>query len=196
MVNNQSPSEYFSCDGGDYFIYDSANETWMTDLHKGGDVSFLIVAYIVNVSSSTGLFGDYDSSVGAGSISGYVDSSGGKFRVRVADGIGLYGIGNAGPDLSSLAPGIIVIGVSHTPGSTTDYIIHINGTNYTATPGGYTPTMANPSQVFGVGTTGVIDGIIAQSSTRIYSFAAWQGGRLTSANFTSIWNAIRGRYGL
>lgn len=39
-----SKNEFFSFDGGDYFSYDSANETWMDQLHNDGAVvSFIIV---------------------------------------------------------------------------------------------------------------------------------------------------------
>src|SRR5689334_20892601 len=33
---NRSVNEYWSSDGGDLFRYDSANETWMNNLHKSG----------------------------------------------------------------------------------------------------------------------------------------------------------------
>jgi len=45
VPGGKSANEYFSFDGGDYFTYDTTNETWMENLHKD-NAAFTILGYI------------------------------------------------------------------------------------------------------------------------------------------------------
>lgn len=48
-----SSSEYFSYDGGDYFTYDTTNETWMNSLHKDNAVFTILFAFYISSLAST-----------------------------------------------------------------------------------------------------------------------------------------------
>ena len=41
-AGQRASGNYWSCDGGDYFRYDSANETWMQNLHKDNAVLTMV----------------------------------------------------------------------------------------------------------------------------------------------------------
>src|SRR5690349_1915490 len=51
---NLSASEYFSSDGGDNFTYDSANESWMDNLHKDG-AKFTICCWIWPINGANNI---------------------------------------------------------------------------------------------------------------------------------------------
>lgn len=51
-----SASEYWSVDGGDYFTYDSANESWMNDMHKAA-AKFSFAAAIYGPPVNSAIFG-------------------------------------------------------------------------------------------------------------------------------------------
>jgi len=46
VANTMTSSEYWSFDGGDYFTYDTTNETWMENLHKAGALLILVLCGI------------------------------------------------------------------------------------------------------------------------------------------------------
>ena len=46
-LGNLSSSEYYSYDGGDFFTYDSTNESWMQDMHKD-NAEFSIAMWLYN----------------------------------------------------------------------------------------------------------------------------------------------------
>jgi hypothetical protein len=53
-----SVNDYFSFDGADVFQYDSANETWMQNLHKDNAIfAGLVWVYLGSVVNRLGLFG-------------------------------------------------------------------------------------------------------------------------------------------
>ena len=60
---NLSTSEYFAFDGGDYFIYDSANETWMQNIHKD-NAKFTICIWFKFGTQDHALIGDAGNSNG------------------------------------------------------------------------------------------------------------------------------------
>ncbi len=56
-VGNKSASEYFAIESGDFFTYDSANESWMNDLHKNNAAFTLEVWLYASSSGDKQLFG-------------------------------------------------------------------------------------------------------------------------------------------
>lgn len=201
-AGNQSGNEYFSVDGGDYFTYDAAIESWQTALFKTGSASLFAVVYIpsdttvplfsTEVSATPGSFGGsikYAADLNK-VVLGYVNSSDANYAL----------LGGAGPDLSASFPGLFVIGVSYTVAAdgTYSYVIHVNGTNYSGSAGAnasFAPSTSSPTSPPKILST-IGGGEIAPSGSRIYALSVWQGTALSTTNFTTLWNAVRARYGL
>lgn len=65
VAGSLTPNEYWSFDGGDYFRYDSANETWMTNMHKDSAAFTLVTwTYINALGTANGLAGTRGASAG------------------------------------------------------------------------------------------------------------------------------------
>jgi hypothetical protein len=60
---NESSSEYWSLDGGDYFTYDSASETWMDALHQNNAL-FAYAGWMKLPTLSTTIFGTAGTGIG------------------------------------------------------------------------------------------------------------------------------------
>lgn len=199
----QSANEYLSFDGGDYISYDATGapwiEQWMLDLAKTGSLSCFGICYLNNTVSPTYLFStrgslnsDYGVSIGAVSSFGLM-----KLNISwtMTSG-GPAGLGSAGPTISST--GLYVFGASSTVDGAGNhsYVIHVNGTNYTAS-GNLGSTLAsndavNAPKIFARGDAGAK----APSGSRLYALAVWQGRMLSTTDFTNLWNGMHTRFGI
>lgn len=93
-----SASEYWSFDGGDYFTYDSSNETWMNALHKD-NAAFTVLCWLTRSGTQdSGIFGT------GGAATGSIGTS-----VYVSNGILTLAVGNAS---GSFAKGVTATGVT------------------------------------------------------------------------------------
>ena len=89
------PSAYWSFDGGDYFTYDTTNETWMENLHKDGAAfTALFMVYCGSLATNQTLFG---TSAGLTTNVGvrFVINTGGALVFQVSDGSGTYALNRA-----------------------------------------------------------------------------------------------------
>lgn len=197
-VGNQA-TEYFSTDGGDYFTYDSANETWIKALGKPGSVSVLAVVRVVS-DTTTCIFSTSTTGTGAGFGWQFsYDAGENKFVVKYVNTLGNISsiTGGVSPDVSGSLPGLFLVGISITRDGAGNYsyVVHVNGTNYAATGTATIPTSSDPANVAKLLNSGDATEP-APSGTRLYGLAVWQGVELTAANWTAIWNAVHARYGL
>lgn len=198
-VGNQR-TEYFSADGGDYFTYDSANETWMKSLGKAGSHSFVAVVYVPSSSAFPIVGADAIPATDYGGSFVY-NNSVNKFTYRyITTAPAVVTVGGAGPDVGGLLPALFLVGIGITKGAdgSDDYVVHVNGTNYTASFGadpGLVPTSNDPAHTMRLLATGNAD-TIAPSGTRLYALAVWEGTKLSPTNYTDLWNALHARFGL
>lgn len=198
-AGNQSGNEYFNHDGGDYFTYDSANETWMNALGKAGSGTVLTVVYLASDADFLRIFSTFTASATDRGFEFAYKNDIKKFSVaytNTADAF--FPLGNAGPDVSASIPAVFLVALSWTTGAdgTASYVLHVNGTNYSASGSGLQPpTTNNPTATAHLMSLGNA-GSPAQSGSRIAMLAMWQGTALSGANFTTLWNALRTRYGL
>ena len=94
---------YWSLDGGDYFTYDAANETWMEDLHKD-NAAFAFAAWVYRgaAGSFDGICGTLSSGVFSNTGVEFGITSGDALRVFVGNGSGSSAARTAtGPSVSA-----------------------------------------------------------------------------------------------
>lgn len=186
-----SSSEYFSHDGGDYFTYDSTNETWMNNLHKNNaQFWFLMSVYLTNVSSEQMLWG---TGIGGADVGcGVRLSVSGKPEFYVAKGGG----GNSKYVAPDDTPNINAwnwIGMSVNEASTGFCYLNGNYNQVSASDtfsAAYTsPSAADASYTMQFGAWNGATNPLA-SGSRIGAIAFGEGGTITKANMDSIRAAI------
>lgn len=186
-----SSAEYFSSDGADIFTYDSANETWMENLHKASAAySFAVWFYPASIAATISLLRTRNTGVTVG-----VDFQiiGGSGRPQVVVGNGTvsqcFNPASVGGTTTAAAWNFFGCGVNVSSGAQT---FQRNGTQATNTSAAYTsPSAGASARTMAMGITN-----IWPSGARIGMFAAWEGTDLTAAQLMQIYTATRGRYGV
>lgn len=186
-INGGSSSEYWSFDGGDYFTYDTTNETWMENLHKNNAIfSWIIVAYIGAGSTAQAMIGNA-SGVGGGIGIGIYVSSADAYKFRALSA-------SAQSDLTHGTT--VTTGAWHFFGGAVNEATGANGsrlvldgtaTQYTSTY--TTPSASNASNTLKIGRGG--NGSNLTNNSRIAMLAMWEGTALSSVNLASIRTAIQ-----
>lgn len=198
-AGNQSSSEYWTFDGGDYFTLGQANPSWVDNIHKSGaKFSILEWVYVDNVSTAQN-FG----AIGAAEFtSGGGFTFAGSSSVTRAVGIGIYknGTNNAATytkRTTALANNNAwnLLGVSVDIGAG-NVILTINDTVETYTSQSYdTPTSSAAGSTLRIGRTGNTGGY-SPATTRLSGVAIWEGVALTSAQMQAVFSASRGKFGV
>lgn len=197
-VGGLSSAEYFSFDGGDNFIYDTTNETWMQDIHKDGAIYSILCCYYPITS---------------GSICGTAGSSGTAigFKFRVPSGDLLIDVQNGSGNASSASStdGAVITnsawnigGLSYNePAGSGGSFYYANG-SYAQSDASDTfdgtyssPSSSNAANTFAIGCSGGT-GDRLTSGSRMAWFAVWAGTALSKANFDTLYAALKGRVGL
>lgn len=192
-AGRQSSGEYWSGDGGDYFTYDSAIETWMQSLGKSGQsVSVFAHAYIAADTDAT-IFGTNSDTASAGASFGYVASFN-KMVFTVQQTDAQFGnFGGVGPDLTGLMPKVFAVGFAATLTNGQGYTVHVDGTNYAGTIG-TDIVSTNPPNNMKIMARGDASRIFP-SGARLFDLAIWSS-KLADADIVALHNATKGRYGL
>lgn len=201
----QTSSEYWSFDGGDYFAYDSANETWMNNLHKNNAIFSGFYWFYLGELPSDG--DDDDFRLWSTNNSTASPSTVGARMVLDAPsdrpGIGV----NNGSETILITPIASVgtlaknawqcVGLSYTE-STGAGTILLNGSTGTGSPGGYSsPSSSSADGVFTIGSAP--DGEATTrlpNGSRLGVFCMWEGVAISEAQLTSLYNATRVRFGV
>lgn len=190
-----SSAEYFSFDGGDYFLYDSATEAWMNNLHKDNAAfSFLFVVYLGGTAPSQRFFSTNTTSTNIGAIVGVTTASNtGRLDIGKG-GSGALSIDTAGT-IAAGAWKVFQVSLNEATGAS-GALFKFNS----ATAEAFTSTYTSPSASDSAGTAsigGAPDGTrLLTSGSRLACIAAWEGTALSATNLTDIYNAIKGRFGL
>ena len=198
---NLTSGEYFSFDGGDYFNYDSAVETWMSNLHQ-------------NSAAFSWAFWFYSPASFTGSLCGTVNSSTGFHGINIMNnGTNTVAV-TALNGSAHVMGGSVVVGDTALSTSAWNFVAG-SIDEATGAGGGFHYLNGVRNQVSGVDTfdcTYTSPSSTAASSmcfgsphgaadylgngSRLGGVMFWEGGVLTKANFDSIWNRQKGRYGL
>lgn len=183
---------YWSFDGGDFFTYDTTNETWMNNIHKD-NAKFTLLAWFYNGAGST-------SSTVIGTSNGS-NNVGFRFGVTSADNLLMAAYaGGGGTALSIALAGVsagawnfLAASINETAGTS---VLQINGTQDTSNSGTYSsPSASNTSQPFTIGWSSVGTQFVPNLS-RMAVICAWEGVALTTAQMLAFFQATRGRFGV
>lgn len=190
-AGGQSGSEYWSFDGGDYFSYDTSNETWMEALHKDSAVfSFVFWTYVKTPATQAALFGTARVGADTGVNCRYDNASPPRLTLSVT---------NAASAVYSLAPAIDLvvdawnfISVSiNEPANTS--AVNINGSASAGTATYSSPAAGAASYAMNIAAGGN-NNIKFASGARLASVAFWQGTALSAANLASIYQNTRAKF--
>jgi hypothetical protein len=191
----RSSAEYMSLDGGDHFVYDSANETWMNNLHKDNALwSWAAWLQIGTLGTAQRIFGTSSANnaqVGVDVAFGATN----LLTVSFRNGSGSSGL-NAASTLTTAGSVWEFFGQSINEGTGAGGILHRkNDTTDTDTSTISSPSASNATYTMQIGAAGnSITPLL--SGARIAMLAIWQGVALTDANLKSVFNATRLRFGV
>lgn len=186
-----SANEYWSYDGGDYHTYDSANEAWMTNIHKNNALFTLLLW--VNLASVSG----YQSFAGTrGTLIGHTgfafSTNGNKAYFTVENGGSVVALWNSTGTLSAGAWEFVAISYDEAAGAGS---FAINGATEAISGAYSSPASGAASNTMCIASTGGGNEPIP-SGNKIAMVAAWEGVALTAAQLTAIYQATRGRFGV
>jgi hypothetical protein len=183
-----SSSEYWSFDGADYFLYDTTNEAWMENIHKdNAKFTFLSVIDFQTSAASQVICSNRGATLGYN----FVVNASGALQFIVFDGASATVLSVT--STATVPSGWCVVGITLDETAGTGTFI-INGTTESFTSTYTTPSAASASTMrLGMRPTGVIP---IASGGLMAEFAAWEALALSSANLTSLYNGIKGRFGL
>ena len=193
IAGNKSSNEYFSFDGGDYFTYDTTNETWMENIHKDNAI-FTICAWVYFAAAGdTGtIFGDRGAAAG---------NTGFIFRKAVGDVLA-FNVQNAGAAVLALSTvGTVptgwtfaAISFNEATGANGASLI-VNTTEELFTSTYSSPSAGAASFTMQIAAGGNVAGVFVNNA-RLGGLMAWEGTALTMAQIMTIYQATRGRYGV
>jgi hypothetical protein len=188
-VGKHTDAEYFSVDGGDYFTYDTTQETWMKALAKSGPNTIVLLAYYGAITlQSFGNDGNTASERGM-----HLQPNSGKWTIAYTgtDGV-VYREGFGGPDLPDPPSGPHFLGFSYDmsiSGAGTIQINEATGSDVF----GIAAHASDPTNTLRLGAKGDLT-IIAGAGNRYYGSWIWQGTQLDGSAMLALFNTIRGRY--
>ena len=187
-----SSSEYFSLDGGDFFQYDTTNESWMDNFHKD-NASWTICMWVYRTTEDDNPF--VTASSGSSYAQGFIFYEDGAARLNVdiynGSGQALTGVNLTGfsDDTWHMVSGRI----DETDGSAGHHV-GIDTTYTSATDGTISsPSSSAASAAFKIGGASWTN---MKSGGRIGGVFIWEGTTLSTANITSVRNATKARWGL
>lgn len=193
----KSSSEYFSLDGGDVFQYDSANETWMENLHKNNALFTLCTwVYMPSSAATRGILGT------RGSLTGHTGLSM-HFNINDSLTLSAANAGAAALNYQSAipAPGFVedawnflAVSVDEAAGASGGIALFTDSSDtFDATYS--SPASGSASYTMQIGSRGNADSPQV-SGTRYAAVCAWEGRALTLAQLQALRDVTRRRFGV
>lgn len=169
-----SSGEYFACDGGDYFTYDTTNETWMENLHKDSALfSFACWMYPAG-SAAQGFFGTPGNSASNHGAQFLCNTSNGNVSFQVANGSGTLALSvatNMGAAAGAWQFFAVMVNEAESR------VVRMRNLTAAETASTYSsPSSSAATNVFGIGQLGNGQSPLP-SGGRIGFAAAWTGER-------------------
>jgi hypothetical protein len=194
VAGGQSSSEYWSFDGGDFFTYDTSNETWMNNLHKNSAI-FSIIAWLRPASFSDDhvLFTTLGSTATDTGAMIYVGESAFPF-LFIANGGSEVLLESSPTALTSGAWNFVGISLNEATGAA-GIQWNANGTAATDTSTYTSPSASNASITANIGGLSGLGGIFPNGS-RLAMLAMWEGVALTAQNLTDFYSLTKSKFGL
>jgi hypothetical protein len=197
VAGGLSDAEYFTTDGGDFFEYDSAQETWMDALHKDNAIySWAGWVYWIDNSSVQSLWGDFDiNQTTVGASCAFVNASDVQQVLLAHGGGSTWAFYKVGVTTLNASAWNFCAGTINEAGGGSASFFYTNGTDDAAFDAAYTsPSSSGAQGILRIWNT---EGVyFPPNLSRIAGLMMWQGTALTAANFDTIYDATKGRFGL
>jgi hypothetical protein len=195
-AGGQSSSEYWSFDGGDFFRYDTANETWMNNLHKNNALwSAALWVRLVNTTTEYPLFATMNAGMQHTGVmlstNGFDGNDPGALFLNVYNGTQSFGLNIATTaEFTANTWSFAAITLDEAAGTCT---LQINGTQE-AKSGTYSnPSSGNASITMRLGSD---EGNPAPAGSRMAQVWIWEGGALSTTQLTDLYNVTRSKFGV
>lgn len=194
-----SSAEFMSFDGGDFFELTTTNPTFVENMHKNN--ALVSALCWVNPGTATGehhIFGTGGSTNAFIGAEFSINNYGTRWAVR-GTGTNVF---TKNTDSSTLSSVWHLVGVSiDEAGGASGSFFYIDG-NYDQVSaantfnGAYTsPSASSATYPIQVGANGASTNPFV-NGTKLAGLMVWEGVALTKANFDTIWNVQKGRFGL
>lgn len=192
-AGQRTSGEYWSFDGGDFFRYDTTNETWMENIHKDNAI-FTLAAWVypVNATTTNMLWGDHNSSGVTVGVHWCYDATE-ALIFAVTNGSGISFSDTSTITLTQSAWNFVALSLNEATGASGGFH-YKNGTSDT-----FTSTYTSPSASSAAATAEIAAGAGAfplENGSRLGMFMAWEGTALTTGDLDNIYAATRIRYGV
>lgn len=202
-----SVNEYWACDTDALFTYDSANESWMNNLHKDG-AKFTALAWIyytnVGAGSSACVFGTLGNTLSTSGIQLQINAGTGVLRLQVGNGSGVAALNAVSSGSAVGLSGWHLVGLSldeNAGASGGQFYVDgaVNGSAFD--PAYSSPSAAAASFAMQVAADGNGQRPLGlNGAARIAFIAIWEGTTLSASQIAQIYNyqptisAIAGSY--
>ncbi len=185
-----SSSEFWSFDGGDYFTYDTTNETWMNNLHKDNAIYTLFFVFDYVASNNQALFSTRGSNQGIN----FRRNGANQLAIDVFNNSSVGNLTAVSTATTNTGWNIGAVSINETAGTG---VFMLNGSTETFTST-YTGTVStsNVTSTTKIATRATAAALTAVNGSKMACFSAWEGTALTATNLTDIYNGIKGRFGL
>lgn len=181
---------YWACDGGDFFKYDSANETWMQNLHKNNAAYTILAIFYGPNGYICGTNG------GAGNTGIFVAHQTNKLNFRVENAGSIVLSVTHDTALSSGYPHFVALSLNEATGAGGGFMwadgnyLQVSASDtFNST---YTsPAAGNATYTMELASLG--NASSTANGSRLMGFAVWSRA-LSKASLDTIYSSIQGRY--
>lgn len=189
---------YWALDGGDFFVYDTTNESWMQTIHQNAAIfSALVAVYVPDLSTTAAICGTH---TGSNDFGFSIELSSAERPVlNVGDGSQSFTFVG---DTALTTGAWNILGMSITEAGGDASFMYLNGAynqvsasntfnaSFTASVGN------NANSAFTIGARGADGSAALPSGSRIAALGFWQGTALSKANFDTLHGILRTRFGI
>lgn len=188
-----SSSEYWSFDGGDYFLYDASNETWMNNIHKDNAKFTFAFWYYPAGSTISRIFGTGATTANVGFFV-FVRTDTGGLGIQIKNGSGSNAMA-AEAAVGAVDGAWQFFAVSVDEAANTAILMR-NGLATTVS-GAYTsPSAASATYAMHIGSGGNGATVPIANGGRLSGAPVWEGVALDAGQLRAIHHATRWRFGV
>lgn len=193
-AGQRSSGEYWSFDGGDFFTYDSTNETWMQNLHKDNALFTILTWWYRASSDSSSIIGTNGGAANIGTGFHLIHSSGSVFVRCVNATAAALDLQLTGVTVPATTWAMMALSINEAAGAAGSTWF-CNGASETFNATYSSPASGNASQTLQIGARGNNNNPAANGS-RCAAFMAWEGRALSLGEIQAVFQATRGRFGV
>lgn len=196
VVGSQSSSEYWGFDGGDWFTYDTTNETWMQNVHKDG-AKFAFAFWFYMTAYAPG-----ESPYLAADNAGSTSKIGFNINVRDASPVVRFGVTNGTGSVARNIDSTATVSTNQWTfiGMTIDEAAdaatcQINATQ-NATAASYTsPSASAATHTMAIASNANAGSSVPPNGSRMASVTMWESAVPTATELLTLYNTTKAKFG-